>query len=142
MGSLSIKQLKAALDELKIDYSACNEKRELVDLYEQHAKTTSSQPAASADSQSGPADADLETTLAKLNNLLDTLPAALELLNRKWSEARSEKTRSQLASIKALLDESASAGAGNANWQAKLDDYNLFARDYKKLRDLPRSMNG
>ena len=71
MASLSIKQLKAALDELNVNYSACNEKRELIELYEQHAKTTSTQPAASTDSSSqpGPADADLETTLAKLNNL-------------------------------------------------------------------------
>ena len=143
--SLSIKQLKAALDELSIDYSSCNEKRELVDLYE--AARSSPKPVSDAGSQpatpaSSSSDADLETNLAKLNNLLDTLPAALELLNRKWSDARSETTRSQLTSIKALLDESASAGSGNANWQAKLDDYNSFAREYKKLRDMPRNMNG
>ena len=142
--AMSIKQLKAALDELAIDYSSCNEKRELVELYE--AARSSSKPVSAPDLQPTPAssssDADLETNLAKLNNLLDTLPSALELLNRKWSDARSEKTRNQLDSIKALLDESASAGAGNANWKAKLDEYNSFAREYKKLRDMPRSMNG
>jgi hypothetical protein len=139
MASLSIKQLKAALDELKIDYSNCIEKKEFVDLYEASPASwvQNERQWLESGSQSGPSvDIDLETSLAKINNLLETLPSALEMLNSKWSDARGEKTRSQLASVKALLDESASTGAGNAHWQAKLDDYNSFAREYKKLRDV------
>ena len=55
---------------------------------------------------------------------------------------RSQKTKGQLSTIKQLLDATASAGTGSSAWQAKLDEYNRLARDYKRIRDLPRSMNG
>ena len=145
--SMSIKALKAALNDLKMGFSDCNEKHELVSrLVQARAMHTTTdqqtQGTSSHRPDTVPQDLDLDTTLAKLNNLLDTLPAALALLDKKWSEARSEKTRGQLASIKSLLDQSAAAGTTNPNWQAKLAEYNEFARDYKRLRDMPRSMNG
>lgn len=136
---MSIKQLKAALDGLSIDYTGCTEKQELVTKLEAEQGSSSSSASAVASPND---DVDMETSLAKLNNLLDTLPAALELLNKKWSEARQEKTRSQLASIKQLLDQTAARGANDTNWQAKLAEYNGFAREFKRLRDMPRNMNG
>lgn len=136
---MSIKQLKAALDGLSIDYTGCTEKQELVTKLEAVQGSSSSSASAVASPND---DVDMETSLAKLNNLLDTLPAALELLNKKWSEARQEKTRSQLASIKQLLDQTAARGANDTNWQAKLAEYNGFAREFKRLRDMPRNMNG
>lgn len=136
---MSIKQLKAALDGLSIDYTGCTEKQELVAKLEAVQGSSSSSASAVASPND---DVDMETSLAKLNNLLDTLPAALELLNKKWSEARQEKTRSQLASIKQLLDQTAARGANDTNWQAKLTEYNGFAREFKRLRDMPRNMNG
>jgi hypothetical protein len=150
---MSVRELKRALDECGADYTGCTEKHELVArLAESRAgagTAAGGPPPLPADPAAGgppplPADpgVDFEASLAQMNNLLDTLPGALTLLDKKWSDARSQKVRGQLSSIKEHLDRTASAGATDSNWQAKLAEYNDFAKQYKRLRDLPRNMDG
>ena len=80
--SLSVKQIKAELDRLNIDYSGVCEKRELVEMLGAHQRA----PSASTSGSDADNDADLETSLMKITNLLDTLPSALQLLDSKFSE--------------------------------------------------------
>ena len=153
----SIRELKAELDRLGIDYSDCREKGELVAKLENaqpsgdHEKRSaeSSAPAADGETPHPPApsvplsaEEDIEASLSKINNLLDTLPASLTLLNKKWSDTRSDKTRGQLRSVKEQLDATATRCSSERSWQEKLEEYNALAKEYKKLRDLPRNMNG
>lgn len=143
VASWSIRELKAELERRKIDTTGYSEKSELVQLVQAAvAASGSSDPRG----ESAPADAepdlDLDAMLAQLSNLLDTLPASLQLLDRKWSETRQEKVRGQLRSVKQLLDQTAAGGAQEAGWQARLEEYNGLAKDFKRIRDLPRNMNG
>ena len=136
----SIKEIKAALNARGLDYSGLTEKSELVSLLQKHQPQPPSPP---SPAEAPPADsADLEDNLSKINNLLDTLPASLTVLDKKWSEQRCEKIRGQLKTVKSLLDATAISGASNASWQSKLDEFNSLARDFKRIRDLPRNMNG
>ena len=106
---------------------------------------TASEPApGTADAPASPAlSAELlDAELAKISNLLDTLPASLQLLDKKWSEARCEKVASQLKSVKEILGSTSAQASTQAGWQNRLSEYNGLARDFKRIRDLPRSMNG
>ena len=98
----------------------------------------------SAAAQESPSlsDAELDSELSKISNLLDTLPASLQLLDKKWSETRCEKVASQLKSIKEILGRTSAQASTQAGWQNRLSEYNGLARDFKRIRDLPRSMNG
>ena len=153
----SVREVKEELDRLGIDYSGCVEKSELIAKLEaaRPSEFASSTAAASSDvdaAGNAPSDTaqgasleseeDVDTSLSKINNLLDTLPASLTLLNKKWSESRSEKTRNQLQTVKELLNRTAARCSNERSWQDKLEEYNGLAKDYKKLRDLPRNMNG
>ena len=157
--ALSIKELKAELASRRINTTGCSEKSELIALLEQaqsndppQAKSNDppmnppSEPSSSMTPQATKAtpesDADMDTNLARLSNLLDTLPGSLQLLDRKWSEARQDKIRGQLRSVKELLDATSSEGAGLSSWQTRLTEYNELARDFKRIRDLPRNMSG
>ena len=123
--AMSIRELKKALDESGADYSDCNEKHELVTRLEEVRAAAGQSEDPSRSAREAPAappsdNVDFEDSLAKMNNLLDTLPGALTLLDKKYSDARSQKVRGQLASIKEHLDQTAAAGATNPNWHAKL----------------------
>lgn len=139
VASLSIKALKQRLADQGVDISGCSEKSELIALL----REAESGAAASTAPANEPLDEiSLEEALAKLSNLMDTLPASMQLLDKKWSESRQAKVQGQLKSVKALLDQTAAHGAGQPGWQSRLDEYNALARDFKRIRDLPRNMNG
>lgn len=151
--SYSIKQLKAELEKRRIDYTGCTEKAELICLLEEaggvgsggaSASGSAADSCAEAAAASGPpeADTDLDAVLSQISNLLDTLPASMQLLDKKWSEARQEKVRGQLRTVKGLLDQTATQGTDVPGWQARMQEYNDLARAYKKIRDMPRNMNG
>ena len=160
--SYSIKQLKAELEKRKIDYTGCTEKSELVRLLEKaggagSAAASSGTGGSSGTSDSGAKaaaaatdeaveppepDADMDTVLSQISNLLDTLPASMQLLDKKWSEARQDKVRGQLRTVKGLLDQTATQGTDVPGWQSRMQEYNDLARAYKKIRDMPRNMNG
>lgn len=150
----SIRELKLELDRLGMDYSDCREKSELV---EKLAAASSGGPAASSEPASHGGDAsaqqrakppaavsddEVQEHLSKINNLLDTLPASLALLTRSWSEVRSEKAKGQIKAVKALLDATAGSCSNEASWKSKLEEYNSLAKEYKRLRDMPRNMSG
>ena len=103
------------------------------------ASTSSPQAPSSAEQLS---QEEIDTELTKISNLLDTLPASMQLLGKKWSETRCEKIASQLSSIKEILNQTSAQASTQAGWQNRLSEYNGFARDFKRIRDLPRSMNG
>ena len=88
---MSIRELKAELDRLGVDYSDCREKSELVEkLAVAQGSTTASASDAEASSAAPAAaqeDVDVEASLAQMNNLLDTLPSSITLLSKKWSDA-------------------------------------------------------
>ena len=157
--SYSIKQLKAELEKRKIDYTGCTEKSELVRLLEAGGAggaaassgtggtsgTSDSESAAAATDEAAEPpepDADMDTVLSQISNLLDTLPASMQLLDKKWSEARQDKVRGQLRTVKGLLDQTATQGTDVPGWQSRMQEYNDLARAYKKIRDMPRNMNG
>ena len=144
----SIRELKLELDRLGVDYADCREKSELVEklaaAQSSSADTTaSSEPAAQGDASTAAiSDEEVQEHLSKINNLLDTLPASLALLTKSWSETRSEKTKGQIKAVKALLDATAGSMSNDASWKAKLEEYNSLAKEYKRLRDMPRNMSG
>ena len=156
--TLSIRDLKQELSRRQLDYSGLSEKSELVELLRKASCECETDQNAAAGQQSGSreavesktdqsgsaemADVDIDTTLARLSNLLDTLPARMTLLHKKWSETRQEKVRGQLKTVKELLDQSAPSGTKNLGWQSRLEEYNQLAREFKKIRDLPRNMDG
>ena len=151
--ALSIRELKTELSKRKIDCTGCSEKQELVALlrdssasHEPNDGVASTEPSVDTTEPSIDVGAtvpvDMDADLSRISNLLDTLPASLQLLDKKWSEARQDKVRGQLRTVKELLDHTATAGTGNAGWQSRLDEFNTLAREFKKIRDLPRNMNG
>ena len=155
--ALSIKELKQELTRMQIDFTGCSEKSELVALHEAAtASTAAAATSPSAEAHDGTPikgaetaaeaapidDADMDASLAQLSNLLDTLPGSLTLLDKKWSETRQDKVRGQLRTVKALLDQTAAAGSQLAGWQSRLEEYNEHAKAFKRIRDLPRNMNG
>ena len=154
--SYSIKQLKAELEKREIDYTGCTEKAELVHLLEEAGGGAGGDAASSGASGGGveaaaaptpasepPEDvADMDTVLSRISNLLDTLPASMQLLDKKWSETRQDKVRGQLRTVKGLLDQTATQGSDVPGWQSRMSEYNDLARAYKKVRDMPRNMNG
>ena len=52
-----------------------------------------------------------------------------------------DKVEGQLNTVKALLDKTASAQAATG-WPARQKEYNELLRDFKRIRDLPRNLNG
>jgi hypothetical protein len=153
--SVSIRALKDELGRMGIDFSGCSERRELEELYAQakpastsvsasqdDAASSGSTPAADATPPERLSEAELEAELSKISNLLDTLPAGLQLLDKKWTEARQEKVASQLRSAKEILGRTSAQASALPGWQNRLAEYNGFARDFKRIRDLPRNMSG
>ena len=136
--TLSIRDLKQELSRRQLDYSGLSEKSELVELLRKASSECETDKSGSAEM----ADVDIDTTLARLSNLLDTLPASMTLLDKKWSETRQEKVCGQLKTVKHLLDQSTRIGRNNPGWQSRLEEYNQLAREFKKIRDLPRNMDG
>jgi hypothetical protein len=136
--TLSIRDLKQELSRRQLDYSGLSEKSELVELLRKASCECETDQSGSAEM----ADVDIDTTLARLSNLLDTLPASMTLLDKKWSETRQEKVCGQLKTVKHLLDQSTRIGRNNPGWQSRLEEYNQLAREFKKIRDLPRNMDG
>ena len=147
MSALSIRELKEQLKARQIDCSGCTEKAELVALLEAatggaeaSSATPSVAPENSDDAEVNPVDT--ETALAQISNLLDTLPSSITLLDKKWSQTRCDKVQGQLRTVKSLLDHTSAQAASLPGWQARLDEFNTLARDFKRIRDLPRNMNG
>jgi hypothetical protein len=138
VAALSVKALKQELASRQVDCTGCTEKSELVERLIE-ALSSSGPDGTSSASEPSP---DLEASFARMSNLLDTLPASLTLLDNKYSDVRMQKIRGQLNSIKALLDETSAEGSAQNGWHSRLEEYNKFARDFKRLRDMPRSMNG
>ena len=139
---LSVRALKDELTRRGIDFSGCNERSELEQLLQHVQPPSESPPSTSSTPAEALSELDLEAELAKISNLLDTLPASMQLLEKKWTGTRQEKISSQLKTVKEILGRTSAQASTLPGWQNRLSEFNTLAREFKRIRDMPRNMEG